>query len=258
MRLCLLALVAVGLNGPKDAHAAKGEGYFGLRPARSAPATRVEVQQDESAFTLENGEPIAGFRLGDAPEGPLKNQAERMVRLIRDEFHRDASRVPIHILNASQMDRLTRQLGGHTGFRWEIYGMHYRGHIFIRPGLTILSDEVLLHELIHEMSARFAAESRGFSHLVEGLAQHYTSKILASELDKKATKRIYVRYREFAEVLESIVGGDRLRALFFAEKGDPLQELKMRVDQVRGNLLPAAAALEKDRFNDALRLLSAK
>jgi hypothetical protein len=209
---------------------------------------------DEARFALGDGTFIEGAPLGD-PASPLGAQGPRIARAILAELNVDADRVPVHVVKNTDLPRVHKALGGRVGVGWELSGFELSGHVFVKRGLATVPDSVLVHEVLHALSERFAASAHavGCHNLVEGIDQWLTLRVTTRQLHLQAErKRTYGGYTDFAEVLAERLGADQLTSLFVKGR---FAGLESEIDARRGpaTLRRACRALEDNDFTAAMR-----
>jgi hypothetical protein len=220
---------------------------------RSATLGELEAPAGgDVRFALGDGTFLEGQRLSD-PGSALGAQAERVRRAIVDDLGIDPGGIPVHVVRNTELPALHRAVGGSLGVGWELSGFAFSGHVFVKRGLVAVPDSVLVHELLHVLSQRFAAEShgRGCHNLIEGIDHYFTLGVMTRRLRAPEKNRTYIGFTEFAELTADLVGRDRLRAAFF--RGG-FEALARDFDARRGAgaLLRACGALDRKDFPAAL------
>jgi hypothetical protein len=222
-------------------------------PGRTSQGPLVAAETDVH-FSLGDGSELVGQRLDD-PASLLGAQAARVRKAILDELEIDAGPVPVHVVRNTELPALHRAVGGALGGGWELSGFAYGGHVFVKRGLVSVPDSVLVHELLHILSARFTAEAqvRGCRNLIEGIDHYFTLRLMEHQLHAVQKNHTYIGFTEFAELLADVVGGDALRAAFFELGFAPLARA-FDGRRGRGALLRACGALDRKDFSHALEI----
>lgn len=223
----------------------------------TAPCRSTAADPELSAL-LEELRPVSErYLLGQAPPGPRRRQAKRVIKAFDDELGTDEVRcIPVVVLDPPYLMAVFRQIGGRIGHTFELQGFHARGHIFLRRKFGTVSDAVLVHELLHAISRRFTEEAmdRGYRNLVEGITEYFSIALLTRHLGWKEVPKAYGGYVSFAQAL---VVRLRERMLVAAYLEDGFRFLQARADEVlgKGVLGRAAVALEHKEFGVALALI---
>ena len=226
---------------------------LGAQPAAAEPARTVDT-----TFHVRPEWAIPGLRLAD-PELDQKwrGQPTRVQIALSRELALDVGAVPVHVMTSHELVALHRAIGGRLGYRRELNGVEFKGHVFVTTGLVLVPDEVLIHELIHAASPRFSdeASARGYSLVVEGITQHFTVRVLRAQLGVRRKNKIYVNGTDFADSLAELVGEERLAEHFFHGR---YSELEREVDAKlgRGHMHQAIVALAREGFLAAQAILS--
>ena len=249
-----LALVgAIGWGSPATARrpghptaeAAAGPASDHRRPAPAIPPP----------IRRRLGDPV---RLGRAT-GSLAPIARAVIARVRRSYGADPSAIPVYLVSDRELGRLEQRIDRRDSPVSRLRGFEFRGVVYVAAGHLEL-EETLVHEVLHALSQRFAAEAqaRGLGKLVEGTTQYLTMQTGVSHALKQHGFRrrgtAYGMYARFARHLADLVGDDVLARCYL---GGGYAALERAVDRRigAGRMARAARRLEADDMSGALAAL---
>lgn len=182
--------------------------------------------------------------------GLVGSMARSVSESIDRVFGVDVRQVATHVLDQRGFDAAYARVGGRpTGSRRRggrfLMGFEYRGEVYLKNTLFKVNREVVIHELLHAVSQRFADEAaqRGRRNLIEGVTDYLTHRVIAPQQAGRM-QSAYRGYERFAALLARRVGQKHLERCYF-ERG------------YRALVRRAGAVLGPERFRRAVNRLEA-
>lgn len=191
--------------------------------------------------------------------GSLAPIARAVIARVRRSYGADASAIPVYLVSDRMLGRLEQRIDRRDSPVSRLRGFEYRGVVYVAAGHLEL-EETLVHEVLHALSQRFAAEARarGAGKLVEGTTQYLTMQTGVSHaLKQRGFRRrgtAYGMYARFARHLADLIGDDVLARCYL---GGGYVALERAVDRRigAGRMARAARRLQADDMGGALAAL---
>jgi hypothetical protein len=192
----------------------------------------------------------------------LDGQGVRAASAIRQEFGLDADCLRVVVLDHDELQSRARSVDKRdpkfpiAGFQSRRLGLDQM--VFVQGTSNRVEDAVLVHEALHALSHRFAAEAgrRRLDHLNEGITEYLTREVLIHQygMRRASWAKRYTEEVAFVDELVEAVGKEPVVESFFSSG---LVDLEHKANAKLGwdTLAAAARSLQNNDAGTAISTL---